>query len=161
MINALNSDNMEEFNDKIEDMKHVNDPKMNNAPGGIMETPSDEDVIKDMKKSGLDDKSIEKITKEKNIDTTQDISEAEMEKLKKQAIEGLERKIKGGSALADTIVTNSLQHKITDDDWKTLLELFLKPKSKKVGDLSNSNKDEIKWGHKNHLCKKGCSAADA
>lgn len=151
MINALNSDNMEEFNDKIEDMKHVNDPKMNNAPGGIMETPSDEDVIKDMKKSGLDDKSIEKITKEKNIDSTQDISEAEMEKLKKQAIEGLERKIKGGSALADTIVTNSLQHKITDDDWKTLLELFLKPKSKKVGDLSNSNKDEIKWGHKNHL----------
>ena len=75
-----------------------------------------------------------------------------MDELKKQVVDGLEDacKKKGGSALASTIVKNSLKRKINDEEWREMLKLFLKGKSIGAGSMSSSNKG-IKWGHKNHL----------
>ena len=154
--NALESKNIDKLTDKIEDMKQEADgPTFNKTPGGRMETPSDESVEKDMKSAGLDDKTIENIVKEKNHDTSKDYDDKEMEELTNKVIDGLERECrdKGGSALADTIVTNSLKNKITNEEWKEILELFLNKKAKEFGRISTSDKD-IKWGNKNHLWRK-------
>ena len=65
--------------------------------------------------------------------------EEEMEKLKKQVVDGLEDacKKKGGSALASTIVKNSLKRKLNDDEWREMLKIFLKAKSIGVEFSSN------------------------
>jgi hypothetical protein len=75
-----------------------------------------------------------------------------MDKLRKQVIDGLEKECrkKGGSALASTIVKNSLKRKISDEEWEKILELFLNQKSEHKGDTLNANKG-YKFGHKNHL----------
>ena len=75
-----------------------------------------------------------------------------MEELKKKVIDSLEKSCeeKGGSALASTIVKSALKRKLTNEEWKEMLKLFLKAKSIGKGKMSSSNKG-IKWGHKNHL----------
>ena len=122
------------------------------TPGGQIEKPSDEALRKDMEKAGVNEKDIEKMIKEKNIDGKEDYSEEEMDKLRKEVVDGLENscKKKGGSSLASTIVKNSLKRKINNDEWKEMLKVFLRTKSIGVGNMSTSNKG-IKWGHKNHL----------
>ena len=150
---SLESDNIEDFNDKIKDVKDITDtPDEFETPGGQIETPTDEEFKDDMKKGGFDDKSIEKMTKEKNTDPKDEYSEEEMEKLKKDVVDGLESscKKKGGSALASTIVKNSLKRKINDEEWREILKIFLKAKSIYKGKTTKDNKG-IKWGHKNHL----------
>ena len=150
---SLDSDDMREFNDKMREIKDSTDaPENNEIPGGQIETPSDEDFKEDMKKAGFDDKTIDDMTNKKNVDGNEDYNEKEMDELKKQVVDGLENacKKKGGSALASTIVKNSLKRKINDEEWKEMLKLFLKGKSIGAGSMSTSNKG-IKWGHKNHL----------
>lgn len=150
---SLDSDDMREFNDKMREIKDSTDaPEDNEIPGGQIETPSDEDFKEDMKKAGFDDKTIDDMTNKKNVDGNEDYNEKEMDELKKQVVDGLEDacKKKGGSALASTIVKNSLKRKINDEEWKEMLKLFLKGKSIGAGSMSTSNKG-IKWGHKNHL----------
>lgn len=153
---ALESKNIDKLTDKIEDMKQEADsPTFNKTPGGRMETPSDESVENDMKSAGLDDETIENIVREKNHDTSKDYDDKEMEELTNKVIDGLEKECrdKGGSALADTIVTNSLKNKITNEEWKEILELFLNKKAKEFGRISTSDKD-IKFGNKNSLWRK-------
>lgn len=150
---SLESDNMRDFNDKMQEIKDTTDvPEGYDAPGGQIEKPSDESFKNDMKKAGFDDKTIGEMTKKKNINASEDYNEEEMEKLKKDVVDGLEDacKKKGGSALASTIVKNSLKHKLNDDEWKEMVKVFLKSKSVGAGSMSSSNKG-IKWGHKNHL----------
>ena len=150
---SLDSDGMKDFNEKMRDIKDATDvPESNDTPGGQIETPSDEDFKDDMKKGGFDDKTIDEMTKKKNVNANDDYSEKEMEELKKQVVDGLEDacKKKGGSALASTIVKNSLKRKLNDDEWREMLKVFLKAKSVGVGNMSTANKG-IKWGHKNHL----------
>ena len=150
---SLDSDNMQDFNDKMREIKDATDePEDSEIPGGQIEKPSDEDFKEDMKKAGFDDKTIDDMTKKKNTDGNEDYNEKEMDELKKQVVDGLEDscKKKGGSALASTIVKNSLKRKINDEEWKEMLKLFLKGKSVGSGNMSTSNKG-IKWGHKNHL----------
>ena len=150
---SLDSDDMREFNDKMREIKDSTDaPEDNEIPGGQIETPSDEDFKEDMKKAGFDDKTIDDMTNKKNVDGNEDYDEKEMDELKKQVVDGLEDacKKKGGSALASTIVKNSLKRKINDEEWKEMLKLFLKGKSIGAGSMSTSNKG-VKWGHKNHL----------
>jgi hypothetical protein len=144
---------MKDFNDKMRENKDATDePKDDEIPGGQIENPSDEDFKDDMKKAGFDDKTIDEMTKKKNTDGNEDYNEKEMDELKKQVVDGLEDscKKKGGSALASTIVKNSLKRKINDEEWKEMLKLFLKGKAVGSGNMSTSNKG-IKWGHKNHL----------
>lgn len=150
---SLDSDDMKDFNEKMSEIKDATDvPEDNDIPGGQIETPSDEKFKEDMKKGGFDEKTIDEMTKKKNINGNEDYNEKEMEELKKQVVDGLEDacKKKGGSALATTIVKNSLKRKINDEEWREILKLFLKGKSIGAGSMSTSNKG-IKWGHKNHL----------
>ena len=150
---SLDSDGMEDFEDKMDEIKNsTNVPEEDDTPGGQIEKPSDDAVRNDMKKAGVNDDDIEKMIKEKNINGNEEYSEEEMEKLKKDVVDGLEKscKKKGGSALASTIVKNSLKRKINNDEWKEMLKVFLRSKSISVGKMSTSNKG-IKWGHKNHL----------
>jgi hypothetical protein len=151
---SLESDDMEDFNDKMQEIKDATDTPDDGKEiiGGQMETPSDEDFKNDMKKGGFDDKTIDEMTKKKNIDANEDYNEKEMEELKKDVVKGLEKACekKGGSALASTIVKNSLKQKINNDEWKEMLKIFLKGKSIGSGNMSYSNKG-IKWGNKNHL----------
>lgn len=150
---SLDSNDMQEFDDKMKEIKEATDtPENNEITGGQIETPSDEKFKEDMKKGGFNDKTIEEMTKKKNINSNEDYNEKEMDELKKQVVDGLEDacKKKGGSALASTIVKNSLKRKINDEEWREMLKLFLKGKSIGAGSMSTSNKG-IKWGHKNHL----------
>ena len=150
---SLDSGEMKDFGEKMREIKDATDtPEGNDTPGGQIETPSDESFKDDMRKGGFDDKSIDEMTKKKNTNPNDDYSEEEMEELKQQVVDGLEDacKKKGGSALASTIVKNSLKRKINNEEWREMLKVFLKAKSISVGNMSSSNKG-IKWGHKNHL----------
>ena len=150
---SLESDDMDDFNDTMEEIKNsTSTPNANETPGGQIETPTDEDFRKDMEKAGFDEKTIEEMTKKKNIDGNEDYSEEEMDELRKDVVNGLEDacKKKGGSALASTIVKNALKRKLNNDEWKEMLKVFLKAKSIGAGSMSTANKG-IKWGHKNHL----------
>ena len=150
---SLDSGKFDDFSDKIDEIKNATDiTNEDEIPGGQIETPSDESFKDDMKKAGFDDKEIEEMTKKKNINSNDDYSEEEIKELKKQVVDGLENacKKKGGSALASTIVKNSIKRKLNNDEWKEMLKVFLKAKSVGVGSMSSSNKG-IKWGHKNHL----------
>lgn len=150
---SLESNNMREFNEKMQEIKDTTDiPEGNDTPGGQIDNPSDESFKEDMKKAGFDEKTIDEMTKKKNVNAKEDYNDEEMEELKKQVVNGLEDacKKKGGSALASTIVKNSLKQKLNDGEWKEMLKVFLKAKSIGAGKMSSSDKG-IKWGHKNHL----------
>ena len=149
---SLESNNMKDFNDKIKDIKDSTETPNQEIPGGQIETPSDDTFKKDMEKAGLNDKAIEEMTKTKNDKMEEDYNKEEMEKLKQQVVDGLENscKKKGGSALASTIVKNSLKRKLVNEEWREMLKLFLKSKSINAGNMSTANKG-IKWGNKNHL----------
>ena len=113
---------------------------------------SDEDLKSDMKRAGFSDEEIKEMTDTKNDDTTKDMSEEEIEKLKKEIVDGLEKKCekRGGSALSKTIVKSALKSKIDNDEWKELLKLFLKGKSVMKGNTTKA-KNKTVYGHKNHL----------
>ena len=154
---SLESDDMKEFSDKVDDIKNMTDtPESESMPGGQIDKPSDETFKDEMKKAGFDDESIEKMTHEKNVDGSEDYSEKEMDKLRKQVVDGLENacKRKGGSALASTIVKNAMKKKIDDDEWDNMLEIFLNAKSIAKGSMSSRDNSGIGWGHKNHLWRK-------
>lgn len=149
---SLESDSLEDFNEKIQEVKDATNTPEDNTIGGHIETPSDETFKEDMKRGGFNDETIDEMTQKKNTDTNSEYSEEDMDKLKKEVIDGLEKSCekKGGSALASTIVKNSLKQKLNNDEWKEMLKLFLKAKSTSTGNMSTSNRG-IKWGHKNHL----------
>ena len=52
--------------------------------------------------------------------------------------------------MAKTVVKNALRSKVNDDEWRSMLKLFLKSKSVNNGDMSKT-RNGIKFGHKNHL----------
>ena len=136
-------------------MEDIKNPKENSEiAGSQMENPSDKDVRDDMKKSGLDDKTIDEIIKGKNTDNSKEYSEDKLEKMKKDAIDSLvgdaEEKGKPTSALASTIVKHSLKQTISDGEWRTLLENFLQTKSVvEKGNMTTSNTG-VGWNTKTH-----------
>ena len=113
---------------------------------------SDKDLRGDMEKAGISKKDIEEMSKASKEDPSSDMSEDDMDKLRKTVVDGLERKCasKGGSALAKTIVKNALKSKVNDDEWRNMLKLFLKSRAVNNGDMSKAEKG-LKYGHKNHL----------
>lgn len=154
--NALDSEDMDKFNRDLDGIKDIIDAPDESAPtqpGGKMEAPSDEDIKNDMKGVNIDNESIEKMIKEKNIDSSKDYSEEEIEELTQQVIDGLERRSNGKSSLADTIAIAAASRKLSNDDWKEILKLFLYKKSIGKGNTSSSN-DEIAFGNKHSLWRK-------
>jgi hypothetical protein len=151
---SLDSKGMGEFNEKMEEMKTSMDDggEDDGAVGGQIETPSDEAFRKEMQQAGLNSKSIDKMIKEKNTDTSTDYSDEELEELRKQVIDGLEKQCRknGGSSLATSIAKNASKRKISDEEWEKILEMFLSQKSEHKGESTHAN-DGYKFGHKNHL----------
>ena len=148
---ALERGDQEEVNQSFDDVRKGGDGSGDLAGERIGEV-SDKDLKGDMSKCGVSEKDIEKMSKATKENPSSDMSEDEMDKLRKSVVDGLEAKCKkkGGSALAKTIVKNSLKSKVNDDEWKQMLKLFLRSKAVNNGDMSKADRG-LKYGHKNHL----------
>ena len=114
-------------------------------------TPDDKSFEEDMKKAGFDEKEIEKMKKEKDSDLSSEIDD---EKIAKEAMEEMDKRAekngdKSGSALSRTIMRNVLKGKITNMEWKEMVGVFLKSKSKIKGTIGKSK--TTGWGDKKHL----------
>lgn len=151
---SLDSKGMGEFNETMEEIKTSKDDggEDDGIVGGQIQTPSDEAFRKEMQEAGLNNQAIDKMVKEKNTDTTTDYSDEELETLRKQVIDGLEKQCRrnGGSSLATSIAKNSAKRKISDEEWEKILEMFLSQRSEHKGKTTHANKG-YKFGHKNHL----------
>ena len=149
--NAIDNNDTKAMDQSIDKLKEGGDGSGELAGERIGEV-SDKDLRGDMSKAGISEKDIEEMSKASKNDKMGEMSEEEAKKLKKQVIDGLEKKCekKGGSALAKTIVKNALKSKLNDDEWREMLKLFLKSKAVNNGDMSKT-KNGIKFGHKNHL----------
>lgn len=138
------------FEKAAEDLKNGDDGSGGLA--GEQKDISDDDFESDFKDSGFSDKEIKKMKDIKDEHKDSSMSEEELNKLKKEVVDGLEDKCKerGGSALAKTIVKSAAKKQISDDEWKKMLEVFLKGKSVMKGDMSRV-KNRYIYGNKNHL----------
>ena len=149
--NAIDNNDTKAMDQSIDKLKEGGDGSGELAGERIGEV-SDKDLRGDMSKAGISEKDIEEMSKASKDDKMGEMSEEEAKKLKTHVVDGLEKKCegKGGSALAKTIVKNALRSKVNDDEWRSMLKLFLKSKSVNSGDMSKT-KNGIKFGHKNHL----------
>ena len=149
--NAIDNNDTKAMDQSIDKLKEGGDGSGELAGERIGEV-SDKDLRGDMSKAGVSEKDIEEMSKASKDNKMGEMSEEEAKKLKKHVVDGLEKKCgeKGGSALAKTIVKNALKSKVNDDEWRSMLKLFLKSKSVNSGDMSKT-KNGIKFGHKNHL----------
>ena len=149
--NAIDNNDTKAMDQSIDKLKEGGDGSGELAGERIGEV-SDKDLRGDMSKAGVSEKDIEEMSKASKDNKMGEMSEEEAKKLKKQVVDGLEKKCegKGGSALAKTIVKNALRSKVNDDEWRSMLKLFLKSKSVNNGDMSKT-RNGIKFGHKNHL----------
>ena len=148
---ALESGDEKSFDETVDKMKEGEDGSGSLA-GEKIDNPDNDALKNDMKSAGFSDKDIEEMDKIKNQDTSKDFSEEELDNIKKKVVDGLEKKCesRGGSALAKTVVKNALKLKIGNDEWKSMLELFLKSKSIMKGNTAKKKNKTI-WGNKNHL----------
>ena len=148
---AIDNNDTKAMDQSIDKLKEGGDGSGELAGERIGEV-SDKDLRGDMSKAGVSEKDIEEMSKASKESKMGEMSEEEAEKLKKQVVDGLEKKCKskGGSALAKTVVKNALKSKVNDDEWRNMLKLFLKSKSVNNGDMSKT-RNGIKFGHKNHL----------
>lgn len=148
---AIDNNDTKAMDQSIDKLKEGGDGSGELAGERIGEV-SDKDLRGDMSKAGVSEKDIEEMSKASKDNKMGEMSEEEAKKLKKQVVDGLEKKCegKGGSALAKTIVKNALRSKVNDDEWRSMLKLFLKSKSVNNGDMSKT-RNGIKFGHKNHL----------
>ena len=148
---AIDNNDTKAMDQSIDKLKEGGDGSGELAGERIGEV-SDKDLRGDMSKAGVSEKDIEEMSKATKDNKMGEMSEEEAKKLKKQVVDGLEKKCegKGGSALAKTVVKNALKSKVNDDEWRSMLKLFLKGKSVNNGDMSKT-RNGIKFGHKNHL----------
>ena len=135
----------------VEDIKEGEDGSGELAGQNIGEV-SDKVLKSDMEKAGVSENDIKDMSKMAKDDKLKELGDDKLTDMRKQIIDGLEKNCesKGGSALARTIVKNSLKSKVNDDEWRAMLKLFLKSKATNSGDMSKA-KNGIKFGHKNHL----------
>ena len=149
--NAIDNNDTKAMDQSIDKLKEGGDGSGELAGERIGEV-SDKDLRGDMSKAGVSEKDIEEMSKASKDNKMGEMSEEEAKKLKKQVVDGLEKKCegKGGSALAKTIVKNALRSMVNDDEWRSMLKLFLKSKLVNNGDMSKT-RNGIKFGHKNHL----------
>lgn len=149
--NALEKGDSEGFEKASEELKE-GETGSGSLAGEHKTNVSDDAFKEDMENSGFSEEDIEKMTKTKNEDTTKEYTEEEMEKIKREVVDGLEKKCKkrGGSALAKTVVKSAMRSKIENTEWKEMLKVFLKSKSVMKGDMSKV-KNRTVYGNKNHL----------
>lgn len=115
-------------------------------------TPDNKSFEEDMEKAGFDKSDIDKMKKSKDTDTSENIDE---EQVAKEAMEEMDKRAKSrgeesGSSLSRTIMRSVLKGKLSNMEWKEMVGIFLKSKSKTVGS-SLSKSRSTSWGDKKHL----------
>ena len=145
-------DDPEGLSKQIDDMSSGKKSEKSEIPGEMLDdVPSDESFRDDMKSGGFSDDEISDMLKEKEEDMSDLIDD---DKIKKEAIEELDKKAKekgeGGSALAKNITTSLLSNRVEEQEWKSIIELFLKQRTK-FASKNQANSKQTAWGHKNHL----------
>ena len=137
--------------------KSLNDSESSHGSGELAGemldgTPDDKSFEEDMRSAGFDKSEIDKMKKSKDTDLSGEIDE---DKIAKEAMEEMDKRAseKGhgseGSSLSRTIMRNVLKGKITNMEWKEIVGVFLKSKSKVSGSISKSR--STGWGDKKHL----------
>lgn len=137
--------------DKIKSREKVD--KLKSLVGRIEKTPSREEIESEIEASGLSSDEIEELKKETVNDALSATppTDAELDRLKKEAMVEMEKKCKGHSTIKTSILYHSLKTaKIEDEDWKKIVEKILNDKSINKGDFKEKTK-HIKLGDKNHL----------
>ncbi len=147
-------DKIDELNKEIE--KTLDDSSKTGSGELAGETldsvPDDKSLSDDMEKAGFDKKDIDDMKKSKDVDMSGEIDE---DKVAKEAIEEMDKKAKGrgeeaGSSLSRTIMRGVLKGKISNMEWKEMVGIFLKSKSKSSGGSFTKSRS-TGWGDKKHL----------
>lgn len=161
MKESFGEDNGKSSKEKADDLsKEINDATDDENVTGSGElagesldkTPDDGSLEEDMKKAGFDDKDIEDMKKSKDVDTSDKIDE---DKVAKEAMEEMDKRAKSkgetsGSSLSRTIMRSVLKGEVTNMEWKEMVSIFLRSKSRSSG-TSLSKSKSTSWGDKKHL----------
>jgi len=145
-------DKKKEIDEKDELSKSRMD-KLNSLVGRLEDSISKEDMEKEIEASKLSDEEIDEL-KKATIDTasTDTLPKGEeLDTIKKDAMNELDKKCNGDSKLSDSILYHSLKAtKIDDADWKIIMEKILKNKSKN-SENGDAKSKKIRLGDKNHI----------
>lgn len=151
-IDDMDSMSGKDASEKMKELRKDIDEKVKSADdivGGMVGETSDEDLKKELEEHGYTADDARKNSDAKNAETpTTDSKEEEM---KKRAMEGFEKRSKGGSSISKSILYNALKNRgFTEGVWENLIEKIIKDKSKKSGRENNKHRT-IRYGNKNHL----------
>lgn len=152
----ITDEDIEEKEGEVEEEREHGKEKMDKLKslvGRLEEAPSKKEIEDEIKAAKIPEEE-----KERLLEDTMDAAtinelpkDDELEELRKRAMDELERKCKGKSKLATSILFHSLRDaKIDKTDWDIILEKILKSKSKHSGELKSKAKKVI-LGAKNHL----------
>jgi hypothetical protein len=142
-----------EFDDAKENGKEKLD-KLKSLVGKVEKTPSKEEIDKEIEASKLSEDEIKDL-KSKTTEAAEEVTpptDEELEGLKKEAMKELDKKCKGHSKLATSILYHSLKTpKIDKGDWDKIIEKVLKKKSKHMSNDDKSKSRKVILGDKNHI----------
>lgn len=161
MKESFGEDDGKSSKEKADDLsKEINDATNDENVTGSGElagesldrTPDDDNLEEDMKKAGFDDKDIDDMKKSKDTDTSDKIDE---DRVAKEAMEEMDKRAKSrgetsGSSLSRTIMRSVLKGEVTNMEWKEMVSIFLKSKSRSSGSSLSKSKS-TSWGDKKHL----------
>lgn len=143
-----------EFDDMKEHGKEKLD-KLKSLVGRLERVPTKEEIEKEIEGSKLSEEEIEEMKGDtvKSATMPPHPKDAELEELKKEAMKELDRKCKGKSKLAMSVLYHSLKTpKLDKSDWDIILDKVLAKKSKHSADIaSKSTVKKVRLGDKNHI----------
>jgi hypothetical protein len=151
------ADDIEGKEKEFDDMKKRGKEKLDKLKslvGRVEDAPSKEDIEKEVEASKLSEDEIEDL-KSKTSDAAENVTpptDEELEGLKDEAMKELDKKCKGHSKLATSILYHSLKTpKIDKGDWDKIIEKVLKKKSKHSSNDDKSKSKKVILGDKNHI----------
>ena len=139
--NAINAEKDGKSMDKVKDLIGKAEHKL-----------SDDKLRKEIEDSKISDEDKKALSDSMSKATAPPaITDDELEELKKEAVEELDKKCKGYSSLSTEILYHALKDaKIESDDWKKIIEQILKDKSVHHG-KEDSKIKKYTWGNHNQL----------
>ena len=139
--------------DEMRDEGKEKEDKLKSLVGKVEDTPSKEDIEKEIEASKLSEDEIKKLKKATldSASSAKSPTDEELDDLKKSAMSELEKKCKGHSKLSSSILYHSLSTpKIDKDDWDRIIEKILKKRAKYS--VENKKKEKrVILGDKNHM----------
>ena len=137
--------------DKSKDKKKYETLK--GLAGKLEKTPSREAIEKELEAAKLSPEDVKRM-KEETLESALSVeppTDAELDTLRREAMAEMEKKCKGHSELASSILYHSIKAaKIEDQDWEKIIEKILTDVSIPKGDFEEKRR-RIKLGDKNHL----------